>query len=170
MIAMKTVTPHNPIHPIDPTKPMPYEEAMQPSRPSKSRRSPPRAPGRVLGVLAASFLWLSAAGAQDSGAGSAADAAPAPSTMLRLKSGQIAFGEILAHDSEGIRFRMLETGGEIPIPWNVLDPTEADEMRLRYGYVETEAEELMTDADRIELANGGELIGRIVNRSESFNR
>lgn len=91
----------------------------------------------------------------------------APSTMLKLKSGAIAFGQVLAHDPDGIRFRMLETGGEIPLAWSVLDPAEADELRLAYGYVSAEAEELMLDADRLELANGGELIGRIVNRSET---
>jgi hypothetical protein len=91
----------------------------------------------------------------------------APSTMLRLRSGAIAFGEILAHDPDGIRFRMLETGGELPLPWSVLDPTEADELRLRYGYVEAEAEELLLDADRLELANGAEVVGRIVNRSDT---
>lgn len=94
-------------------------------------------------------------------------AADAPSTMLRLKSGAIAFGQILAHDPDGLRFRMLETGGEVPLPWNVLDPGEADEMRLRYGYAESEAEELMLEAERLELASGAELIGRIVNRSET---
>jgi tetratricopeptide (TPR) repeat protein len=94
-------------------------------------------------------------------------AADVPSTMLRLRSGAIVFGEILAHDTEGLRFRMLETGGEVPIPWSTLDPLEADEMRLRYGYVQTESEELMIDADRLELANGSEVVGRIVDRTET---
>ncbi len=93
--------------------------------------------------------------------------AEAPSTLLRLKSGAIAFGQVLAHDPDGIRFRMLETGGEIPLAWNVLDPSEADELRQAFGYVSVEAEELMLDADRLELANGGELVGRIVNRNET---
>jgi hypothetical protein len=87
--------------------------------------------------------------------------------MLRLKSGAIAFGQILAHDPDGIRFRMLETGGEVPLAWSILDPTEADELRLSYGYVATEAEELMLDADRIELVTGKELVGRIVKRTDT---
>lgn len=94
-------------------------------------------------------------------------AAAAPSTMLRLKSGAIVFGSILAHDQEGIHFRLLENGGEVPLPWGVLDPTEAEEMRLRYGYVEAEAEELLIDADRLQLADGRELVGRIVNRTDT---
>ena len=96
-------------------------------------------------------------------------AVPADATnlMLRLKSGDVAFGQILAHDPDGIRFRMLETGGEVPLPWSVLDPATSDEMRTRYGYIEAEAEELMLDADRIELATGKELVGRIVSRSDT---
>jgi len=96
-----------------------------------------------------------------------APAADAPTTMLRLKSGAVAFGSVLAHDPDGIRFRLLETGGEVPLPWGVLDPNEADEMRTRFGYVETESEELLIDADRIELANGAELVGRIVDRTDT---
>lgn len=151
-------------------------EAMRSNHPSLSTQRTPSSPARGRRLFGASkhaskhafgaaalLLLASVAGAQDSDP----EAAPVPNTMLRLKSGEIAFGEILAHDPAGIRFRMLETGGEIPIPWNVLDPNEADEMRLRYGYVETEAEELMIDADRIELANGQELIGRIMNRTET---
>lgn len=87
--------------------------------------------------------------------------------LLRLRSGDIAFGQILGHDPDGLRFRMLETGGELPIPWGTLDPLEADEMRTRYGYVEAATEELLTDADRIELVSGKELIGRIVERTDT---
>lgn len=94
-------------------------------------------------------------------------AADVPSAMLRLRSGAIAFGEILAHDPDGIRFRMLETGGEIPLAWSVLDPIEADEMRLRWGYVSAESEELMIAADLLQLASGNELVGRIVNRTDT---
>src|SRR5262245_35394554 len=101
------------------------------------------------------------------GAAFAQETADAPSTMLRLRSGSIAFGQILAHDPDGIRFKLLETGGEVPLAWSVLDPTEAEEMRLAYGYVAAEAEELMVDADRIELANGRELVGRIENRTDT---
>jgi len=96
-----------------------------------------------------------------------AEEASAPTTMLRLRSGDIAFGQILEHDPDGIRFRNVETGGVLPLPWSVLDPNAADEMRTRYGYVEEQADEVMIDADRIELATGGEVIGRIVNRTDT---
>jgi hypothetical protein len=111
-------------------------------------------------VVLCFFLFLSAPQ-------HAQDAAAAPNTMLRLRSGAIAFGQILAHDPDGIRFKMLETGGEVPLTWALLDPDEADEMRTRYGYVAAEEEELMIDAERIELANGSELVGRIVNRTDT---
>ncbi len=94
-------------------------------------------------------------------------AVDAPGTLLRLRSGGIAFGQVVAHDPDGIRFRMLETGGEVPLPWSVIDPLEADELRLRFGYAASEAEELMLEAERLELANGAELVGRIVSRNET---
>jgi len=96
----------------------------------------------------------------------AAQSAPAPATMLRLRSGEFLFGSIAGHDETGLRFRRLETGGELQLPWSFLDPEESARMRLELGYVESEAEELLVDADRIELANGTEIIGRIVNRTE----
>ena len=94
------------------------------------------------------------------------EAAPAPTRMLPLKSGDIVFGEVVGHDPEGIRLKRLETGGEIHLPWDYLDPKVADGLRLELGYVETEAEELFVDADRLELADGTELIGRIENRTD----
>jgi hypothetical protein len=134
-------------------------EPMTISRPPFLHRLLSPAVRRVLRASAVFPLFLGQASAQE-------PEAP-PSTMLRLKSGAIAFGQILAHDPEGIRFRMLETGGEIPLAWGILDPTEAEELRLAYGYAASEAEELMLEADRIELANGGELVGRIVERTET---
>lgn len=116
---------------------------------------------------ACAALALSALLVPCPGLHAAQEVASAPSTMLRLKSGAIAFGQILAHDPDGIRFRMLETGGEVPLTWSLLDPAEADELRLSYGYVATEAEELMLDADRIELVTGKELVGRIVKRTDT---
>jgi hypothetical protein len=119
-----------------------------------------RSPSCLLRLLITAALAAPAVGLQE-----------APATgepvQLRLRSGAIAFGQILGHDSEGIRFRVLETGGEIPVPWATLDPLEADAMRTRYGYVETEAEELLVDADRLELVSGKELVGRIVSRTDT---
>lgn len=91
-------------------------------------------------------------------------AAAAPTTMLRLRTGAVDFGAIVSHTPEGVRFRRLETGGEVELPWGFLDPAEEDALRQLFGYVEAEEEELEIDADRIELADGREVVGRIVNR------
>jgi tetratricopeptide (TPR) repeat protein len=96
-----------------------------------------------------------------------AGAPPAPPIMLPLQDGGILFGTILAHDPEKLRFRRLETGGELDLPWSYLDPAEAQRMRLALGYVETEAEELLVDAERLELSDGSVLVGHIESRSES---
>jgi hypothetical protein len=134
-------------------------------------RSRLRSTCAALALCAGAFLAAFVSGGRLAAQDTAAPAADAPAetkdTLLRLKSGAIVFGQILAHDPDGIRVRMLETGGEIPLPWGVLDPTEADEMRQRYGYVQADSEELLVEADRIELASGKELVGRIVSRDET---
>lgn len=81
--------------------------------------------------------------------------------MLPLRSGDIVFGSILDHDPDGLRFRRLDNGGVVPLPWDVLDPETAGAMRLRFGYVEAEAEALLVDAYRVPLANGLEVVGAI---------
>jgi hypothetical protein len=123
-------------------------------------------PAMQLHAPARTGLWLLALAGLASAQG-APGSSGASTAMLRLRSGDIAFGSVVGHDAEGIRFRLLETGGEVPLAWSFLDPTEADGLRLAYGYVESEAEELLVDADRLELANGSELVGRIVNRSDT---
>jgi len=102
------------------------------------------------------------------GQAEAVEPGPAQATrMLRLRSGTVEFGAIVAHDPDGVRFRRLESGGEVELPWSFLDPREADGLRSTFGYVEVEDEELELDADRIELADGREVVGRIVNRSDT---
>lgn len=97
-----------------------------------------------------------------------AEPAPAEATrMLRLRTGAVEFGAIVAHDPDGVRFRRLENGGEVELPWSFLDPREADGLRTAFGYVEVEEEELELDAERIELADGREVVGRIVNRTDT---
>jgi hypothetical protein len=86
--------------------------------------------------------------------------------MLRLESGEVLWGSILDHDPEGIRFRRLDSGGVVPLAWSFLDPEEESALRLRFGYVEAQGEEMLIDAERILLIDGTELVGRIVNRTE----
>lgn len=99
-------------------------------------------------------------------------AAPEPAAaeatrMLRLRSGGVEFGAIVAHDPDGVRLRRLENGGEVELPWSFLDPREADGLRSSFGYVEVEADELELEAERIELADGREVVGRIVDRNDT---
>jgi hypothetical protein len=124
-------------------------------------------PRPLLSLSAAVVLVAAGAGRSLAAAQDAAAATPdVGGTMLRLRSGDITFGEIVGHDPDGIRVRLLETGGEVELPWSTLDPTEADELRLTHGYVEASSEELLVDAERIELVNGQEVIGRIVERND----
>ncbi len=88
--------------------------------------------------------------------------------MLRLKSGAILWGSIESHAPDGIRFRILETGGVVPLGWSLLDPAEEHELRLSFGYVEAGGEELLVDAERITLNDGTELIGKIVNTDDQY--
>ena len=53
-------------------------------------------------LLAAAALLAGVSAAQE-----AAEEPEAPGTMLRLRSGDVAFGQIVAHDPDGIRVRLL---------------------------------------------------------------
>ena len=86
--------------------------------------------------------------------------------MLRLKSGDVLWGSIVGHAPEAIDFRRLDTDGVVQLPWTFLDPTEARELRLRFGYIEAYTDELTIVAERVFLDDGTELVGRIVNRTD----
>ncbi len=86
--------------------------------------------------------------------------------LLRLRDGNVLWGAIEAHTSVGITFRRLETGGRLSLPWPILDPTEEKGLRLRFGYIEAQAEELMVEAHRFTLSDGKEIVGAILNRSD----
>jgi hypothetical protein len=101
--------------------------------------------------------------------GTAAPDADAPAVrMLRLRSGEILWGSIESHDPDGLRVRLLETGGLVPIPWSLFDPDEERTLQLLYGYVGDDVEELTVEAERITLSDGSELVGRIQNTDEDF--
>ncbi len=92
---------------------------------------------------------------------------PSKVTMLRMKNGSILWGEITAHTPDGITFARLDSGGLATLGWTFLDPTQESELRLQYGYVDLDGEELMVDADRIVLTDGSEMVGRILERTTS---
>jgi hypothetical protein len=96
-----------------------------------------------------------------------APAIPAEVMMLRLYDGSILWGGIEDHDAELLHFRRLDNGGLVRIPWSRLDPPQADELLERFGYVDHSSEEIMTEADRLILVDGTEIVGLITNRTEN---
>jgi tetratricopeptide (TPR) repeat protein len=96
-----------------------------------------------------------------------AEAAATEIMMLRLYDGSILWGSIAGHDAELLHFTRLDNGGLVRMPWSRLDPPLSDELLERFGYVDTSSEEVMTEADRLILNDGREIIGKIVNRTEN---
>ncbi|MDG1051004.1 MAG: hypothetical protein P8R46_12430 [Planctomycetota bacterium] len=98
-------------------------------------------------------------------------APPAPEDvlMLKLRDGRIQWGAIGQHDTLGFAFQRLDNGGEVRVPWSLLDPRQSELLRTDYGYVEVEAEEIFVDAERLLLEGGGTVEGVIVSREgDSF--
>ena len=94
-----------------------------------------------------------------------ADEVSASVRMLRLRSGAILWGSIQGHTPDQLVFERLDTGGTAVLPWDLLDPGEERGLRLLYGYVDVIAEEVLAKADRLTLADGTVLIGRIERRT-----
>ncbi len=89
--------------------------------------------------------------------------------MLKLRDGRIQWGAIGEHDTIGFLFQRLDNGGEVRVPWSLLDPRQSDQLRTDFGYVEVEAEEVYVDAERLLLEGGGTVEGVIVSREgDSF--
>ncbi|MEM7518322.1 MAG: hypothetical protein AAF368_15545, partial [Planctomycetota bacterium] len=88
--------------------------------------------------------------------------------MLRLRQGQILWGAVSKHDPEGIDFIRLDDGGLLRFDWSFLEPTQEVELRTKFGYVEVISSEVFTDADRIVLVDGTEIIGRILSKEAGF--
>jgi len=93
-------------------------------------------------------------------------APPAPEdvVMLKLRDGRIHWGAISDHDTTGFAFQRLDNGGEVRVPWSLLDPRQSDQFRMDFGYVQVEAEEVYVDAERLLLEGGGTVEGVIVSR------
>jgi hypothetical protein len=87
--------------------------------------------------------------------------------MLRLADGSFLWGRIASHDAERVSFERLDNGGTVRVPWTRLDPVQSGELQERFGYVDHSGDELMVEADRLTLADGSEVIGKIINRTES---
>lgn len=96
--------------------------------------------------------------------GAGAPAIPLAATMLRMRDGSIRWGEIVAHDPDGLNFRLLAHGGEVRLGWDMLDPAEENELRELFGYVDVASEELMIIADSLVLNDGRTVTGVIIDR------
>lgn len=86
-------------------------------------------------------------------------------SMLRMKNGSILWGEITAHTPDGITFARLDSGGLATLNWSFLDPAQEAELRLQFGYVDLEGEDIMVEGDRITLVDSSEMIGKILERT-----
>jgi hypothetical protein len=91
-----------------------------------------------------------------------------PTTMLRLRSGAVLWGSILGDDPTGIAFQRLDTLGKLHLAWSFLDPAEERNLRLRYGYADEASEEIQATATRILLADGSEVVGRVLSQDDEF--
>ena len=99
---------------------------------------------------------------QDDAAASAASSV----MLLKLADGAALWGRIAGHDSERLAFQRIDNGGIVRLPWKQLDPAQSGELLERFGYVDHSGEELTVDAERIQLDDGSEVVGRIVSRTE----
>ena len=84
--------------------------------------------------------------------------------MLQLRDGTVRFGAIEEHDRQGIEFIKLEDSGRVRIPWSYLDPTQSETLRTKFGYVQTDVEEALVEAERLLLHGGGVVEGVVVSR------
>lgn len=86
--------------------------------------------------------------------------------MLRLRDGRILWGAIEEHDEQAVVIRRLDNGGRVTLPWGMVDPTQEEQLKLLYGYIEVDVEEVLVQAHRIPIVDGSELVGLIVNRTD----
>lgn len=118
---------------------------------------------RALVAIALAMLAMIGLAPRSSAAQSSDDA---PSmTMLRMRDGTIQWGSIAAHDGDGINFVKIENGGQVRLPWTLMDPEQEKELKLKWGYVDLSTEEVMMEADRLVLVDGTEVIGLILERT-----
>jgi len=124
----------------------------------------------VLGVSLGLVLFLAPLGsalAQAEPEGPEGPEGPAGAVvLLKLSDGGALWGRISGHDSERLAFQRLDNGGIVRLPWKQLDPDQAGQLLEEFGYVDHSGDELFVDAERLQLDDGTEVIGRIVSRTE----
>ncbi len=87
--------------------------------------------------------------------------------LLHLRDGRTLWVEIQDHDVDGFVVERLDNGGRVRLPWSLLDPSMEQALRQQFGYVDALDDEVFVEADRLVLADGTEVVGQIVGRSES---
>ena len=85
--------------------------------------------------------------------------------VVRLRDGRLLVGAIVEHDLDGFRLSTARDGGRYALAWSDLFPGEADRLRDAFGY-RNQTQVPMTTGHRVLLANGRELIGRIMRQDE----
>jgi len=93
----------------------------------------------------------------------AVDAQPANPLMLRFPDGSLLWGHVADHTPEHLAFRRLDNGGLARVPWDLLDPVQAEELMRKYGYVDLSDDEVFVEADRL-IVGDSEVVGKIVSR------
>lgn len=84
--------------------------------------------------------------------------------MLRLRTGEIRWGAIVDHDSDGFRFSLLSHGGTVSLAWTLLDPSQEVMLREKFGYIDVATKELMVEVETLLLVDGKEVTGVILSR------
>lgn len=90
--------------------------------------------------------------------------APEDVTLLRLRESGPRFGAIVGHTADYLEFALLATGGQVRVPWSMIEPGQSVELQTRFGYVDIVAEEILIDAERLVLTSGASIEGIIVSR------
>jgi hypothetical protein len=92
-------------------------------------------------------------------------ARPEALELFELRRGQLLVASLLDHDQNRLLLVRADTGGRVELPWSELEPKTAEALAKRLGYAEEAVEEYTLVADRIPLAEGGELVGVLDPRS-----
>lgn len=113
---------------------------------------------RSLASLAAALLLVLAAGAQDT-------ATPGATRMIKLRDGAILWARIDSHSSAQLDLVRADTGGRVALDWGRLDPAQARELQIDFGYLDPNGGEVLVTADQIPLVDGRSIVGKIVNHA-----
>jgi hypothetical protein len=101
----------------------------------------------------------------DAGAGSRADGGAGATKMIKLRDGSILWARIESHTSAELELVRADTGGRVALDWGRLDPAQARELQIDFGYLDPNGGEVLVTADQVPLTDGRSVIGKIVNHA-----